>query len=611
MRQILGISAYFHDSAAALLREGSIVAAVQEERFTRKKNDARFPENAVRYCLEEAGGCDRVDAVVFYERPRAKLARLLATHAAYAPEGADSFDAAFAAWAGGKWRTLGNVRREVAKVAGVGASDLPRVAEAPHHLSHAASAFYPSPHASAAVLCVDGVGEWATTTAWHGEGNDIEPLWSIDFPHSLGLLYSAFTAFCGFRVNSGEYKLMGLAPYGRPTHADRIREHLIDLKPDGSFRLDMRYFPFPIEPRMTGERFAELFDGPAREPERELTQREMDLAASIQVVLEEAMLRLARSLREETGSENLCLAGGVALNCVANARLKRESGFERIWIQPAAGDSGGAAGAALAHWHGALRQPRGSEGAGEMRHAFLGPGFSPSTVRRRLGALDAVARRGTRDEVIRETVAGLAAGKVVGWFQGRAEYGPRALGARSILADPRSSDMQRTLNLKIKYRESFRPFAPAVLEEHAADWFDIDSESPFMLFTVPVAECVRRAPDVAEERLEGLARLDVPRSNIPAVTHLDHSARVQTVSRDDNPVLHALLSAFHEETGCPVLVNTSFNVRGEPIVLTPEDAYRCFMATEMDLLVVEDLVMEKARQPAPVSASDPPTFVLD
>jgi carbamoyltransferase len=468
---------------------------------------------------------------------------------------------------------------------------------AEHHRSHAGSAFFFSPYQEAAVLCLDGVGEWATTTAWRGRGNRLEPLWEIDFPHSLGLLYSAFTYFTGFRVNSGEYKLMGLAPYGQPKYADRIREHLIDIKPDGSFRLDMQYFNYCTGLTMTNERFDRLFGRPPRRPESEITQDEMDIAASIQVVTEDVVMRLARTLHEDTGSPNLCLAGGVALNCVANGRLLREGPFESLWVQPAAGDAGGAIGAAAVAWHEQLGHARAVDGADRMEGAYLGPRFGGAEIASTLDRLGAHYRRLPDDELFPELARVLDDGLVVGWFQGRMEFGPRALGGRSIIGDPRNRDMQSTMNLKIKYRESFRPFAPSVLEDRVSEYFELDRPSPYMLIVAPVRQELRLPTTAEQAGLFGIDRLNVPRSEIPAVTHVDYSARIQTVNRETNPRYHALLEAFDERTGCPVLVNTSFNVRGEPIVCTPEDAYRCFMRTEMDYLVIEDFLLAKTDQP--------------
>ncbi len=596
---ILGLSAYYHDSAAALLRGGEIVAAAQEERFSRKKHDARFPGAALRYCLAEAGvGLTELDAVVFYDKPLLKFERLLETYFGYAPRGFKSFRAAMPVWLKEKLLLKDTLRRELTAIGDCTRSELPRLLFSAHHRSHAASAFYPSPFERAAVLCLDGVGEWATTTAWRAEDGRIEPLWEIGFPHSLGLLYSAFTYFTGFKVNSGEYKLMGLAPYGEPRYADLIREKLIDIKPDGTFRLAMRYFDYCTGLTMTNRHFDALFGGPPRAPESPLTQREMDLAASVQAVTEEIVLRLAQTLHRETGERNLCLAGGVALNCVANGRIEREGPFDAVWIQPAAGDAGGALGAAQVAWHDAFGGERHAPSGDAMTGAFLGPRFDAGEVRAALDAAGAVYTELPDDELLPRVAALLAEENVVGWFQGRMEFGPRALGGRSILGDPRSAAMQSVMNLKIKYRESFRPFAPSVLAERAADYFEGIGESPYMLIVAPVREELRVPPPAGGEAATGLARLKLPHSTLPAVTHVDHSARVQTVHRETNPRYHALIREFEARTGCGVVVNTSFNVRGEPVVCTPEEAYRCFMRTEMDYLVVENCLLAKTDQPA-------------
>ncbi|MDT0614621.1 carbamoyltransferase family protein [Streptomyces lancefieldiae] len=588
----LGISSYYHDSAAAVVEGGHIVAAAQQERFSRHRHDAGFPALAVASCLAEAGRkLDDVDVIAYYEDPRLKFSRVLATYLATAPRAWRSFRHSMPEWLGWKLRTLGVVREELARL-DLGA--VPPIRHFRHHESHAASAFLPSPYESAAVLCVDGVGEWATTTLWHGRDRRVEPLRELRFPHSLGLLYSAFTYFCGFKVDSGEYKLMGLAPYGRPVYAPLIREKLVDIRPDGSFRLDTGYFEFLYGQVMTGRRFAELFGGPRREPEGPLTEREFDLAASVQLVTEEIMLNLAAAAREHTGERHLCLAGGVALNCVANGKLVESGLFDEIWVQPAAGDAGGALGAALLAANGP-RDHLGSGGDG-MQGARLGPGYDDDRIQDHLDAQALPYRRLATDE-LRSTVAGLLAdGKVVGWFQGRMEFGPRALGGRSILGDARNAEMQSTMNLKIKFRESFRPFAPIVLAEHAGEYFDLRQDSPYMLIVAQVAER-RRLRQAGTEHLRGLDLLRVRRSQIPAVTHVDHSARVQTVARDTDPDLHGLLTEFHARTGCPVLVNTSFNVRGEPIVATPEDAYRCFMRTDIDALAIGSFLLLKSDQP--------------
>ncbi len=597
MTAILGVSAFYHDSAAAIVVDGRIVAAAQEERFTRKKHDSDFPERATAYCLEAAGiRPEQLDFVAFYDKPLTKFERLLETYLAYAPGGFRSFRLAMPLWLKEKLHMRRTLLRKLGERSGA------RVVFTDHHESHAASAFFASPFEKAAILTLDGVGEWSTTTLGVGEGNRIRLFEHLAFPHSLGLLYSAFTYYCGFRVNSGEYKLMGLAPYGRPIYLDRILGSLVDLKDDGSFRLDMGYFNYCQGLTMTGPRFHELFGGPPRAPESVLEQRHMDVAASIQAATEEIVLRIGRTLHARTGLENLVLAGGVALNCVANGRLLREGDFADIWVQPAAGDAGGALGAALFTWYQLLERPRQPQGRDSQHGSLLGPGFSTEEVAARLHALGADAHRATDEaDLVEQTARLLAAGKVVGWFQGRMEFGPRALGARSILGDPRSPEMQADMNLKIKYRESFRPFAPVVLREKVADWFEFSPrhESPYMLLVAPVAESRRVPVDpeqlaVMRENPDLRRRVNVVRSTIPAVTHVDYSARLQTVDDDRNPRFHHLLEAFERLTGCPVLVNTSFNVRGEPIVCTPEDAYRCFMATEMDALVIEDLIVLKS-----------------
>jgi len=595
---ILGISAYYHDSAAALLRDGEIVAAAQEERFTRKKHDSRFPENAVNYCLAEAAISLRdVDRVVFYDKPLVKFERLLETYLSYAPNGLRSFIAAMPIWLKEKLYLKTTLKKELQNLAGGIKEDIPALLFAEHHQSHAASAFYFSPFDRAAVLCLDGVGEWATTSAWRGNGKDLEALWEIDFPHSLGLLYSAFTYYTGFRVNSGEYKLMGLAPYGEPKYVDLILDKLLDLKADGTFRLNMEYFNYCTGLTMTNQRFDKLFGGPPRAAESKLNQREMDIAASIQVVTETVVLRLAETLHNETGESNLCLAGGVALNCVANGRVLREGPFERIWIQPAAGDAGGALGAASIVWHQQEDKPRTVNGKDKMQGSYLGPRFSGNEVREQLDQHGAVYEQ-LADTVLFPRLAEiLDSGNVVGWFQGRMEFGPRALGGRSIVGDPRSSKMQSVMNLKIKYRESFRPFAPSVIFERVSDYFEQDVESPYMLIVAPVQKHLRVEMTERQNELFGIEKLNVKRSELPAITHVDYSARVQTVHRDTNPRYYDLLKSFDSRTGCGVLVNTSFNVRGEPIVCTPDDAYRCFMRTEMDYLVVDDFLLSKKDQP--------------
>ena len=597
--KILGISAYYHDAAACLLESGDITAAAQEERFTRKKHDAQFPRHAIDYCLAEAGvSITGLDAVVFYDKPLVKFERLIETYIADAPRGFRSFLTAMPIWLKEKLYLKSLLKKELADLAGSSKKALPQLLFAEHHQSHAASAFFPSPFDEAAVLCMDGVGEWATTSVWLGKGNQLTPLWQIDFPHSLGLLYSAFTYFTGFKVNSGEYKLMGLAPYGTPRHVDVIRDHLIDIKADGTFRLQMDYFDYATGLRMTNEKFSALFGREPRAPESALTQDDMDIAASVQAVTEEIVLKIAQTIHRETAVDHLCLAGGVSLNCVANGRLLREGPFKRLWVQPAAGDAGGALGCALAVWHQYADKPRQSSGAMDrMRGAYLGPSFSSDEISAALDQLGAEYHV-HRDEDLFSLLAELLdQGKVLGWFQGRMEFGPRALGARSIIGDPRKTDMQSVMNLKIKYRESFRPFAPAVLNERVADYFDQTTESPYMLLVANVQNDRRKIVEPSDRTLFGIEQLKQIRSEIPAVTHVDYSARLQTVHRDTNPRFHALLEAFDAKTGCPVVVNTSFNVRGEPIVCSPTDAYRCFMRTEMDCLVVENYLLLKKEQP--------------
>jgi carbamoyltransferase len=596
---ILGISAYYHDSAAALVRDGNILAAAQEERFSRKKHDARFPRNAVEYCLREAGTrLEHVDHIVFYDKPMVKFERLLETYLSYAPKGIRSFFSAMPVWLKEKLYLKDLLKRELAAIAGCKAKELTQLLFTQHHQSHAASAFFASPFEQAAVLCMDGVGEWATTTVWEGKGNELVPKWEIDFPHSLGMLYSAFTYYTGFKVNSGEYKLMGLAPYGQPRYVNLILDNLLDLKPDGTFRLNMRYFNYATGLTMTNARFDALFGGPPRKPESPVTQREMDIAASIQQVTEEIVLRLGQTIHREQGNDYLCLAGGVALNCVANGRLLREGPFKDIWIQPAAGDAGGAVGAALAIWHQYENKPRTVNGHDNMQGAYLGPRFSNDEIR---GYLDSVGARYTYlddDQLLPRVAEILAAENVVGWFQGRMEFGPRSLGGRSIIGDARSPRMQSKMNLKIKYRESFRPFAPAVMAEQVSKYFELDRASPYMLLVAPVTKKLRTPMTPEQEKLFGIEKLNVPRSHIPAVTHVDYSARIQTVHKETNPRFHELLHLFDALTGCATLVNTSFNVRGEPIVCSPEDAYRCFMRTEMDYLVLENILLAKTDQPA-------------
>jgi carbamoyltransferase len=593
----LGISAFYHDSAAAIVRDGEIVAAAQEERFTRKRHDSGFPARAIRYCLEEAGvELGAVDQIAFYDKPFLKFERLLETYLAFSPRGFRSFRMAIPLWLKEKLFQKKLLADEL-KAISDGHDLVERLLFTEHHLSHAASAFFPSPFERAAILTMDGVGEWATTSLALGNGNDITVTKEIHFPHSIGLLYSALTYYTGFKVNSGEYKVMGLAPYGEPKYAQLILEKIVDLKPDGSFRLNQDYFDYCTGLTMTNAAFDDLFGAPARDPRELLTARHMDLAASVQAVTEEIVLRLTRSIAAETGERNLCLAGGVALNCVANGKILRDGKFDRIWIQPAAGDAGGALGAALAAQHMQESVPRAAHNVLDaMKGAYLGPSFSDEDAASRLSALGAEFIPSTPDEMITETVDALTSGKAVGWFQGRMEFGPRALGARSILGDARSPAMQRILNLKVKYRESFRPFAPSVPREDVADWFELEDDSPYMLLVADVVASRRRAMTQDEQNLFGIDKLNVQRSEIPAVTHVDYSARIQTVHRETNPIYWQLLTAFKQATGCPVLVNTSFNVRGEPIVCTPEDAYRCFMGTEIEMLVVGNCVLHKDRQ---------------
>lgn len=628
---ILGISAYYHDSAAALIRDGEIIAAAQEERFSRKKHDARFPKNAIAYCLKEAKiDLQQLDRIVFYDKPLVKFERLLETYLAYAPQGFRSFLTAMPIWLKEKLYLKTMLKRELAEMANCKTSKLqPSLLFTEHHQSHAASAFFPSPFQKAAVLCLDGVGEWATTSVWLGEGNQLTPQWEIDFPHSLGLLYSAFTYYTGFKVNSGEYKLMGLAPYGEPKYTDKILNYLIDLKDDGTFRLNMDYFNYTVGLTMTNQKFDELFEGPPRQAEGKLTQREMDIAASIQVVTEEVVLRLCRTVKKELDVDYLCLAGGVALNCVANGRILREGIFKDIWIQPAAGDAGGALGAGLAVWYQYCEGSRDVAGdrtiannveektevlsanqavatvtkstahltcRDKMRGSYLGPKFSDAEIVEYLDAVKASYHRLDDAELMPQLAEILEQGNVVGWFQGRMEFGPRALGGRSIIGDPRNAKMQSVMNLKIKYRESFRPFAPSILAERVADYFEIDHSSPYMLLVAPVKSSLRIPMTAEQEQLFGIEKLNIPRSEIPAVTHVDYSARIQTVHKETNPRYYDLISHFEERSGCSVVVNTSFNVRGEPIVGTPEDAYRCFMRTEMDYLVLENFLLPKSEQ---------------
>lgn len=610
--RILGISAFYHDSAAALLVDGNIAAAAQEERFSRVKHDAGYPELAIAYTLQEAGlKLSDIDYVAFYDKPFLKFERLLETYLAFAPKGFTSFAKSMPLWIKEKLFQKDDLVKRL-KQAAPGFDWNKKLVFSEHHLSHAASAFFPSPFKEAVVLTMDGVGEWTTTSVGIGKANDLKITKELHFPHSLGLLYSAFTFYTGFKVNSGEYKVMGLAPYGRPVYRDLIMDHLIDLKEDGSFRLDMKYFDYCTGLRMTNCHFDELFGGPARQAETPLTQREMDLAASVQVVTEEVVERLARSLAKETGMKNLCLAGGVALNCVANGKLLRKKIFERIWLQPAAGDAGGALGAALVAHH--LHQGQAREVSKEhdsMRGSYLGVAFSEQEIQERLRKCGAVFKKLNEDEFIDTVSDALKEEKAIGWFQGRMEFGPRALGARSIIADPRSEKMQKNLNLKVKFRESFRPFAPAILADDVAEWFDLDEASPYMLLVADVLKEHQIEETSQQRELFGLERLNLPRSAIPAITHVDYSARIQTVHRETNPKFYQLIEAFKKKTKCPVLVNTSFNVRGEPIVCTPEDAFRCFMGTDLDMLAIGNFVLEKTVQDPALKLDYKNAFSLD
>jgi len=613
--KILGISAFYHDSAAAFLAGGQIVAAAQEERFTRKKHDSGFPQHAVEFCLRQAGTpLSGVDRVVFYDKPFLKFERLLETYLAFAPRGVRSFRMAMPLWVREKLFQRDILARELRRFD----EGFPpqRLLFAEHHLSHAASAFYPSPFDEAVILTMDGVGEWATTSAGIGRGADVRITREIHFPHSLGLLYSAVTYYTGFKVNSAEYKVMGLAPYGTPRYVKEFYDKLVDVKPDGSFRLNLDYFDYCTGLTMTNRKFDELFGGPARRPDEPLTARHMDMAASVQCVIEEVVLRITRSLAAETGIPNLCLAGGVALNCVANGRILRDGAFRNLWIQPAAGDAGGALGAALAAYHSFAGQPRANPGAtpgamDSMRGAYLGPEFSQAEIESRLRAAGARFQVLDDETLLSACTDELTAGAALGWFQGRMEFGPRALGGRSILADARSPKTQSLLNLKVKFRESFRPFAPSVLREHVADWFELDGDSPYMLLVAGVRADRRIPMTPQQEALFGIDKLNVPRSEIPAVTHVDYSARIQTVHQATNPRYHALLRKFHQRTGCPVIVNTSFNVRGEPIVCTPEDAFHCFMGTHMEALAVGNCFLRKSEQDPALAQQYESRFELD
>ena len=595
---ILGISAYYHDSAACLLKNGEIIAAAQEERFTRKKHDSNFPTHAINYCLKEAQiVASEIDNVVFYEKPFVKFERLLETYLAFAPRGFLSFIKAMPLWVKYKLFQKSLIIKELQNTLSPKVNWKDRLLFSEHHLSHAASAFYPSPFKRAAVLTLDGVGEWTTTSLAVGKDRDLTVIKEIHFPHSLGLLYSAFTYYTGFKVNSGEYKVMGLAPYGKPKYAKLIKEKLIMIASDGSFKMDMSYFNFATGLTMTNNKFNKLFGGPPRLPETKLTQRDMDLAASIQKVTEDIILRIAKNIAKETGERNLCLAGGVALNCVANGILLREKIFENIWIQPAAGDAGGALGAALTVWHMNQNGERNlKKNPDSMKGSYLGPEFSDSEIKNQLKSCGAIFKKFKKDDLIDRVVSALVKKKAVGWMQGRMEFGPRALGARSIIADPRHSEMQKQLNLKVKYRESFRPFAPSVLSEHVSEWFELDENSPYMLIVAGVKKQKLRKMTTREENLFGIEKLNIKRSSIPAITHVDYSARIQTVHKNLNPFFHALISGFKEKTGCPLIINTSFNIRGEPIVCSPKDAFKCFMGTNLDLLAIGTYLLFKEDQ---------------
>ena len=610
---ILGISAFYHDSAACLLHDGKIIAAAQEERFTRKKHDSGFPQHAIKYCLKEANiAASQIDKVVFYEKPFVKFERLLETYLAFAPKGFKSFTMAMPLWIKEKLFQKSALVKELKTTLDENLDWNERLMFSEHHLSHAASAFYPSPFESAAILTLDGVGEWTTTSLAVGKDNKLRVLKEIHFPHSLGLLYSAFTYYTGFKVNSGEYKVMGLAPYGEPRYSNLIYEKLIVVADDGSFQLDMSYFDYATGLTMTNKKFDNLFGGPPRAAEAELTQREMDLAASIQKVTEDIVSRLAKSIAKETGERNLCLAGGVALNCVANGVLLREKIFDNIWIQPAAGDAGGALGAALSIWHLHYNKKRIIPvHRDSMKGAYLGPEFSDDEIETELKACGAVFKKLTEKELIEQVASALASERAVGWMQGRIEFGPRALGGRSIIADPRSPVMQKQLNLKVKYRESFRPFAPSILREDVNDWFEHDTDSPYMLLVANVKKNKRRTMTTEEESLFGIDKLNVPRSSIPAITHVDYSARIQTVHAETNPRYHAVISKFKEKTGCPLVVNTSFNVRGEPIVCSTVDAFKCFMGTNLDLLAVGNYLLIKEEQDESLKENYEERYELD
>lgn len=608
--KILGISAFYHDSAAAIIVDGKIVAASQEERYTRVKHDRRFPLYAIDYCLKQVGASlEEIDYIVFHEKPLRKFNRLLKTYLGFAPRGYPSFAKAMPLWLTSKLYQKSNI---IDALSTFGKFDSKKFLFSEHHLSHAASTFFPSPFQEATVLTVDGVGESATTTVAEGNGNQLKITKELHFPHSLGMLYAAFTYYTGFKVNSGEYKVMGLAPYGRPIYAEKILEHVVDLKADGSFRLNQEYFNYCTGLTMTNEKFDSLFGGPPRKREELLTQKHMDLAASIQSVTEEILLQITRNLAKESPHGNLCMAGGVALNCVANGKILRDGAFERIWVQPAAGDAGGALGAALAAHYLYAEQPRTVvPGQDSMQGSYLGPQFNQSECETRLQKAGAIFHTLSTEGIIHETVNALESEKAVGWFQGKMEFGPRSLGGRSILADPRSPTMQKKLNLKVKFRESFRPFAPSVLAEDVSEWFDLDRESPYMLLVAQVKQELQIPMTAEHEELFGIEKLNIPRSSIPAVTHVDYSARVQTVHAQTNPRYHKLLKEFKERTGCSVLVNTSFNVRGEPIVCTPEDAFSCFMGTDLDVLIVENCLLFKEEQDMSLAKDYKDAFELD
>lgn len=609
---ILGFSAFYHDSAVCLIIDGEIIAAAQEERFTRKKHDSAFPLHAIQYCLEEANiSPSELDYIVFYDKPFLKFERLFETSLAFAPKGFKSFATSLPLWLKDKLFQKTTITNFFKIAFGNNVDWKSKLFFSEHHLSHAASAFFPSPFSEAAVLTMDGVGEWASTSLAIGSGNTLSVHKEINFPHSLGLLYSAFTYHTGFKVNSGEYKVMGLAPYGEPKYYQRIKDHLIDIKDDGSFHMDMSYFNYCSGLTMTNDKFSALFDGPARQQESVLTQRDMDLAASIQAITEEIVIKLAKGIRKSTGQKNLCLAGGVALNCVANGKLLRENVFDSIWIQPASGDAGGAIGAALGLYHLMLKKPRRINTKDAMHGSFLGPSYAQHNIEQRLKAVGAVFKTVSETNMIEETANALVDGKVIGWHQGRMEFGPRALGGRSIIADPRSPLIQKQLNMKIKFRESFRPFAPSILSEYVNEWFELDGDSPYMLIVdyVQKKKCIKTNDEIG--KFFFINKLNQVRSEIPAVTHIDYSARIQTVHEPTNPIYYRLISKFNELTGCPIVVNTSFNIRGEPIVNTPENAFNCFMGTEMDFLVIGNCVLRKEEQDPLLAKNYLHTYLLD